>query len=65
METNIRVYVRVRPLVGKEIYEKVGECVKVYNDKQIGLDERHFTFDKIFSKETSQVKKIYMCIFKI
>ena len=51
----INVFVRVRPLVGREALTGIGECITIYNDVQLGLDERHFTFDKVFSQSSSQV----------
>lgn len=55
MEQSINVFVRVRPLVGKEVLNKIGECIKVYNDEQLGLDDRQFTFDRVFSQSSTQV----------
>jgi hypothetical protein len=55
MDTAVNVFVRVRPLIGREILDKVGECITVYNNKQLALDDRHFTFDRIFNPSTPQV----------
>ena len=55
MLQSINVFVRVRPLVGRESLTGIGECVTVYNDTQLGLDERHFTFDRVFDPSSLQV----------
>ncbi|KAK2949061.1 putative Chromosome-associated kinesin KIF4 [Blattamonas nauphoetae] len=54
MKQSINVFVRVRPLLSKELADHHQECTVVYNPTQIGLDKKHFTFDYVFSQSTPQ-----------
>ena len=51
---SVRVAVRVRPLVARELYESPAICIQCYNESDqlvIGKD-RAFTFDKVFDIAT-------------
>ncbi len=54
--TNVRVAVRVRPLLPREIANGERECVTIIPEyKQIIVGpKRAFTFDYVFGPETSQ-----------
>ncbi|KAG0590351.1 hypothetical protein M758_1G087500 [Ceratodon purpureus] len=59
--SSVRVAVRARPLVEKEIVEKCTECVSYSQDgKQVVLGkDRRFTFDHVFGPNISQ-DDVYM-----
>ncbi|KAA6396781.1 MAG: putative Chromosome-associated kinesin KIF4 [Streblomastix strix] len=48
------VFVRVRPLSFVEHRERANECVQIYSDKQVGVGDSHFTFDRVFPPQSSQ-----------
>ncbi|CAM6106879.1 unnamed protein product [Calypogeia fissa] len=60
-ESAVRVAVRARPLIEKEIVEKCGECVTYSPDcRQIVLGkDRRFTFDYVFGPTVGQ-EEVYM-----
>jgi hypothetical protein len=55
MFKSLQVFVRIRPLLGREIIEKVKNCVSVYEEKQLSINDKYFSFDKIFSTKATQV----------
>ena len=60
----MRVAVRVRPLVGRELFESPTICIKTYpedNQLVIGKD-RTFTFDKTFDIGTQQQDVFDICV---
>ncbi|KAI0244059.1 hypothetical protein L0F63_002707 [Massospora cicadina] len=59
-----RVALRVRPLSGKEQFEGSGTCVTLIPDTPqiIVGSERSFTFDYVFSPETSQAAMYGACV---
>lgn len=60
-ESAVRVALRARPLIEKEIVEKCGECVTYSPDcRQIVLGkDRRFTFDYVFGPMVGQ-EEVYM-----
>lgn len=60
----MRVALRVRPLVGRELYESPNICVTCYPESEqlvIGKD-RNFTFDKVFDINTRQQEVFDVCV---
>lgn len=62
--SSVRVAVRARPLVEKEIVEKCKECVSYSQDgKQVVLGkDRRFTFDHVFGPVISQEDVYIDCV---
>lgn len=62
--SSVRVAVRARPLVEKEIVEKCKECVSYSQDgKQVVLGkDRRFTFDHVFGPTISQEDVYIDCV---
>ncbi|KAG0618575.1 hypothetical protein M758_4G074800 [Ceratodon purpureus] len=62
--SSVRVAVRARPLVEKEIVEKCMECVSYSQDgKQVALGkDRRFTFDHVFGPAVSQEDVYNECV---
>jgi kinesin family member 21 len=60
----VRVALRVRPLLGRELYESPNTCVTCYPDNGqliIGKD-RTFTFDRVFDIGTNQEQVFELCV---
>lgn len=59
-EQNVRVAVRVRPMVAKEKLENQASCLRVHNaERQIVIGkDRAFTFDFVFGQDSTQ-KQVY------
>jgi hypothetical protein len=55
MFKTLQVFVRVRPLLGREIIEKVKNCVSILTEKQLSINDKYFSFDKIFTTKSTQV----------
>ena len=61
---SVRVALRVRPLIGKELYERSTICVRVREDEDqviIGKD-RSFNFDKCFGLDSMQEAVFEACV---
>ena len=61
---SVRVAVRARPLIGKELFERSTICVKVReedNQIQIGKD-RTFSFDRVFGLDSRQESVFEACV---
>ncbi|GBG31418.1 Kinesin-like protein KIN-4A [Hondaea fermentalgiana] len=58
--TNIRVAVRIRPLLSKEKLERCSECVRPLSESELVMmgKEKQFTFDQVFG-QTSHQHEIY------
>lgn len=51
---NVRVAVRVRPLLPSEKLKDSASCVKFEGKRQVSLGNRRFAFDAVFAPETTQ-----------
>lgn len=59
---SVKVAMRIRPFIGKEIRENAGTCVQTTpaeNKLQVGSKEFHF--DAVFDTETNQEALFNMC----
>ena len=64
MGDSVRVAVRSRPLVGRELFESPNIIIKCYDQENqlvIGKD-RAFTFDKVFDIGTKQQEVFEVCV---
>ncbi len=56
-EGNVRVALRIRPLVAKELVERCGECIRRVDKTQVVMGaDKFFTFDHVFDQKSSQVR---------
>lgn len=62
--SSVRVAVRARPLIDKELVENCRECVSYSQDgKQVVVGkDRRFTFDHVFGPEVSQEDVYTECV---
>ncbi|XP_024518424.1 chromosome-associated kinesin KIF4A isoform X1 [Selaginella moellendorffii] len=63
-DSNVRVAVRARPLIEKEVVDKCQECVSYSADGRevvLGKDRR-FTFDHVFCPTTAQEEVYRVCV---
>ena len=61
---SVRVAVRARPLIGKELFERSTICVKVREeDNQILIGkDRTFSFDRVFGLDSKQEAVFEACV---
>lgn len=61
---SVRVALRVRPLVGRELYESPNICITCYpeSDQLVIGKDRAFTFDKVFDIGTAQYDVFNTCV---
>lgn len=58
----MRVAVRVRPLIGREMNEGGRTCVNVSHDEnKLMIGEKQYQFDRVFSSEDSQQEIFDVC----
>lgn len=60
---NVRVCVRCRPLIAKELVERHGQCVRMIDEREVVIgDSRKFTFDVAYGPTGDQATLFQRCV---